>query len=75
MVESGEQGGMMGRDETSRGRYACGCRVGSARLNHGVTLPMPICSRHGLGYGRATVAARFARSAFRRFGILLLGLF
>jgi len=66
---------MMGKDGATKGRYACGCRVGISQLNHGVTLTLPICSRHGMGYGRVTVAVRFARSAFRRVGGVLLALF
>jgi len=64
---------MMGLGTTARGRYACGCRVGTSHLNHGVTLPLPICSRHGAGYGLSTVAARMARSALKRLGGALRG--
>ena len=66
---------MMGMGTTARGRYACGCRVGSSQLSHGVSMPLPICSRHGSGYAKMTVAARVARTAVKRFGLALFGLF
>lgn len=59
---------MMGMGTAARGRYACGCRVGVSRLGEGVVLPLPICSRHGSGYGMTTVAVRWARAALRRMG-------
>ena len=64
---------MVGIERAAGGHYSCGCRVVTSHLSHGVLLPLPICSRHGFGYGRATVVTRMARSALKRFGGALRG--
>ena len=64
---------MVGIERAAGGHYSCGCRVVASDLSHGVLLPLPICSRHGSGYGRTTVMARMARSALRRLGGALRG--